>query len=106
MLNLTPEQQAIFDRVVGLVTKNENLRSEFKSANEALDKNINGSELEYISDSDEQDAVNFRSAIDKIDSAINKADPILKNNDPWLFSKISIAVCQNLLAIEPGVANE
>ncbi len=97
MFNLKPEQQAIFDRVVGIVMKNDALRKRFKSANEELDKNPNASELEYINDSDEQDAVNFRAAVDAVDCEIEKVDPSLKENDSWLFSKISIAVCQNFL---------
>jgi hypothetical protein len=97
MLNLTPDQQAIFDRVVGIVTQNDELRRQFKAANEALDKNPNGNELEYINDSDEPDAVNFRAASDAIRAEVRRVSPSLKKDDSWLFSKISTAICHAFL---------
>lgn len=97
MLNLTPEQQAIFDRVVGIVTKNDELRRRYKLAYDDLNKNPNGRELDYINDSDEPDAVNFRDASDAVRIEVNNVAPSLKNDDFWLFCRISSAICHNYI---------
>ncbi|MGL4768475.1 MAG: hypothetical protein ACRCV6_10430 [Formosimonas sp.] len=94
-LNLTEEQQAIFDRVVNIVTQNSELRQRFKAANDELDKNPEGNELEYIVESDEADAVEFRAVADEVQVEIGRNAPDLKANDPWLFSDIRAAICKD-----------
>ena len=94
-LSLTPEQQAIFDRVVGIVTQNDELRRRFKAANDELDKHPEGNELEYINDSDDPAAVEFRAACSAVDAAILNLEANLKANDFWLFDDISIEICKN-----------
>ena len=94
MLNLTPEQQAVFDRVVGIVTKNDELRRQYKIAHGNMDKNPNSKDLDYINDSDEPDAVNFRAASNAVREEVKKISPGLKSDDSWLFSKISMAACR------------
>lgn len=103
MLNITPEQQAIFDRVVGIVTQNDELRRQFKAANDALDKNPNGNELDYINDSDESDAVDFRAANVAVGNEVSRVDPTLKATDSWLFHKICIAICHDFHSRKAGV---
>jgi hypothetical protein len=97
MLNLTPEQQAIFDRVIGIVTKNDELRRQYKIAHGNMDTNPNSKDLDYINDSDEPDAVNFRAASDAVSAEVNKVSPRLKIDDIWLFHKVSIAVCHHFI---------
>jgi hypothetical protein len=94
-LSLTPEQQAIFDRVVGIVTQNDELRRRFKAANDELDKHPEGNELEYINDSDDPAAVEFRSAGDAVRAEIKNTASILKTDDSFLLSRILRAVCKN-----------
>jgi len=94
-LNLTPEQQAIFERVVGIVTQNSELRQRFKAANDEMDKHPEGNELEYVVDSDDPAAVEFRAASDAIDMAILGIEPSLKVSDRWLFRDIAHAICTN-----------
>jgi hypothetical protein len=99
MLNLTPEQQAIFDRVVGIVTQNNDLRQQFKTAIEELHKQPNWDDAEYMSDSDDPPAANARAANNAVDREVLKIAPGLKKNDSQLFYGVCIAICHNFLDV-------
>lgn len=96
-LSLTPEQQAIFDRVVGIVTQNNELRQQFKTAIEELHKQPNWDDADYMSDSDDPPAANARAADDAIDAEIKKIEPDLKKIDSWLFYEVGDAICLDFL---------
>ena len=96
-LTLTPEQQEIFDRVVGIVTQNDELRHQFKTAMDELHKQPNWENFEYIVDSDELPAVNARVANAAIDAEIMKVDPNISDGSS-LFYAIARAVCTNFQA--------
>ena len=80
-LDLTPEQQEIFDRVVGIVTHKHSM---------AEDTN-------YMADSEEEVAVNYRTAINTVREEIKKINSELKTSDPALHSKTLRAICDNFL---------
>jgi len=94
-LNLTDEQQTIFDRVMGIVTLNNQLRHQFKTAIEELHKQPNWDDVEYMFDSDELPAVNARLADDAIDAAIEHTEPNLRKSDSRLFYEIRSAICKD-----------
>ena len=96
-LNLTSKQQAIFDRVVGIVTQNNELRQQFKTAIEELHKQPNWDDADYMSDSDDPPAANARAADDAIDAEIKKIEPDLKKVDSWLFYEVGDAICLDFL---------
>lgn len=95
MLDLTPEQQAVFDRVVSIVTKNAELRQQYKTAIEELHKQPNWDNPDYMVDSDDIPAVNARAANDAIDTAIRGVEPDLAVRDSWLFDDVCIAICKD-----------
>jgi hypothetical protein len=97
MLNLTPEQKTIFDRVVGIVTQNNDLRQQFKTAIEELHKQPNWDDAEYMSDSDDEPAENARVALEAIKIEINKIESALKTTNSKLFHALCSAVCNNFL---------
>ena len=96
-LDLTPEQQEIFDRVVGIVTQNDELRHQFKTAVDELHKQPNWDDAKYMSDSDDPPAANARVADDAIDDEIKRVAPDLKKEDSWLFHEVAYAVCREFL---------
>ena len=97
MLNLTPEQQATFDRVVGIVTQNNELRQQFKTAIEELHKQPNWDDAEYMSESNDPPAANARAANAAVRSSVIEVTQDLNRSDSWLFSKICIAICHDFL---------
>ena len=101
-LDLTPEQQEIFDRVVGIVTQNDELRQRFKNAVDELNKHPLADDITYINDSGDIAAVNYREAGDAVHTEVAKSAPSLKANDSWLFSKICIAICHNFIGVNKG----
>ena len=98
-LNLTPEQQEIFDRVVGIVTQNDELRHQFKSSNEELRKQPNWDDSYYLTDSEELPAVNARAASEAIHAEVKKIVPNLEHEDFWLFDDICISICHNFIGV-------
>ncbi len=94
-LDLSPEQQEIFDRVVGIVTQNDELRHQFKTAIDELHKQPNWDDVQYISDSKEPAAVNFRAAFDRVKEVAEEVEPTLKTTSPILFGQICSVVCDN-----------
>jgi hypothetical protein len=96
-LDLTPEQQEIFDRVVGVVTQNDELRHQFKTAVEELRKQPEWQDFNYRTDSDDPAAVNARSANAAVRAEISKVAPNLKSSDSLLFGDVYIAIGHNFL---------
>ena len=94
-LDLTPEQQAIFDRVVGIVTQNDELRQRFKNAVNELNKQPLADDLDYINYSDDSASVEFRAASDAIDSSVLNVEPNLEKIDSWLYSYIGREICRD-----------
>ena len=101
-LNLTPEQQEIFDRVVGIVTQNDELRHQFKTAIDELHKQPNWDDANYMSDSDDPPAANARAANRAIDVEVLKIEPNLKEIDSWLFDDVCIAICHTFIGVSEG----
>ena len=96
-LDLTPEQQEIFDRVVGIVTQNDELRHQFKTAVEEINKHRMAEDINYMADSEEEVAVNYRTAINTVREEIKKINSELKTSNPALHSKTLRAICDNFL---------
>lgn len=96
-LNLTPEQQEIFDRVVGIVTQNDELRRQFKTANEELRKQPEWQDFNYRTDSDDPAAVNSRAAHAALEAEISKVAPNLESSDFLLFGDVYIAIGHDFL---------
>ena len=94
-LDLTPEQQEIFDRVVGIVTQNDELRHQFKTAMNELHKQPNWDDANYMSDSDDPPAANARVVLKLVKIEINKLEPELKEFDSWLYDDICDVICNN-----------
>lgn len=92
-LNLTPEQQEIFDRVVGIVTQNDALRHQFKTAIEELHKKPDWQTFSYSNDSNEPTVLNARAASDAVKVEIRRVEPSLETEDFWLFHKVCDATC-------------
>jgi len=97
VLKLTPEQQAIFDRVVGAVVENIELRQKFKSAMADLHMQPNWDDAEYMSDSDDPPAANARAVNREIDLEVSRVAENLKERDSWLFHKICAEVCRQFI---------
>lgn len=102
MLNLTPEQQEIFDRVVGVVTQNDELRHQFKTANEELRKQPDWKDFNYRTDSDDPAAVNSRAVHAALMAEISKVAPNLESSDSWLFDDVYIAIGHNFIGTKGG----
>ncbi|MCE1270001.1 MAG: hypothetical protein LWW88_00205 [Acinetobacter sp.] len=96
-LNLTPEQQEIFDRVVGIITQNDELRNQFKTAVEEVNKHPMADDANYMSDSNDEVIVNYRKVANEVREEVKEVVPNLKADDSWLFSKICIAICHNFI---------
>ena len=94
-LNLTPEQQEIFDRVVGIVTQNDELRHQFKTAIEELHKQPNWDDANYMSDSDDPPAANARAASAAVRLEVSKIAPDLMEKDSWLFRDVVHQICRD-----------
>ena len=101
-LDLTPEQQEIFDRVVGIVTQNDELRHQFKTAIDELHKQPNWDDANYLSDSDDPPAVNARLANVAVRTELTKIVPSLEKEDFWLFGDIFVAICHDFIGINKG----
>ena len=101
-LDLTPEQQEIFNRVVGIVTQNDGLRHQFKTAIDELHKQPNWDDFNYMTDSDDPPAANSRAVLDLVKFKINETEPMLSKNNPDLFSDIYDAICESFLNSKTG----
>ena len=96
-LDLTPEQQEIFDRVVGIVTQNDELRHQFKTAIDELHKQPNWDDAEYLTDSEDLPAANARAASAAVHTEVKKVAPTLKADDSWLFRDVCAAICHSFI---------